>query len=67
VPRLCRPARSTTERLVLIGPTFTVTVELRVTGLELDAAGLERMLHAPLNYVISAIGEREERVQGDGR
>jgi hypothetical protein len=54
--KLLRSTHATTERLVLIGPTFTVTVELRVTGLELDAAGVERMLHAPLREVADRIG-----------
>lgn len=56
---LHRTRTNSTERITLVGAYFTVTVELLVTGLELDAGTVERMLHAPLGIVAERVTERK--------
>jgi hypothetical protein len=40
------------ERLTLLAPDYTVTIELTIRGLELDQARIEQMLHAPLGVLV---------------
>jgi hypothetical protein len=51
---LTRRSDGRTHQLVLTAPGYTVTVELRVTGLELSATELERALHAPLSALAAS-------------
>jgi hypothetical protein len=39
------------ELLTLVAPGYSVTVEVRVRGLELDATTVERALHAAVREV----------------
>lgn len=49
--RLIRTRTATTERIVLLARDYSVTVEIAVRGLELDATTIERLLHAPLGVL----------------
>lgn len=53
--QLTRSTTPTGHRLTLHLPGGCVVVELTVRGLELDAATVERMLHAPMG-VIATLG-----------
>jgi hypothetical protein len=48
-----RARRGSTETLTLHGPSYSITIELTVRGIELDATTLERLLHAPLTLIAS--------------
>lgn len=51
-PILHRHRTPTGEVLVLLTPSYSITVELRVRGLDLDATTVERLLHAPLAVLV---------------
>jgi hypothetical protein len=46
-----RRSNGTTETLVLVAPGYSLTIELTVRGLELDATTLEKLLHAPMSLL----------------
>jgi hypothetical protein len=48
MPRLIRTHHAGRERLTLHVNGASVTIELTVRGLEIDATTMERLLHAPM-------------------
>jgi hypothetical protein len=54
--KLIRHSSGPREILTLLASDYSVTVELTVRGLELDAGTVERLLHAPLTQLVA---ERE--------
>lgn len=47
-PHIHRHRTPRGESITLVGRDYSVTIEVTTRGLELDAATLERVLHAPL-------------------
>jgi hypothetical protein len=48
---LHRTRRDSSEVLIILAPNYSITIELTVRGLELDATTLERVLHAPMSLL----------------
>lgn len=45
------------DRLVLVTAEYTIVVQVHVTGLEIDAGSVEKMLRAPLTLLAERIRE----------
>ena len=62
-PQIHRHRTRHGEAVTLVTPRGSVTVELTVHGLELDATTVERLLHAPLGVLaVSVVGEGRDRI-----
>jgi hypothetical protein len=67
-PRLTRLRNP--DRLELVTAEYTIVVQVHVTGLEIDATTIERLLHAPLGVLADTMADhaalRLGRLAGGG-